>query len=45
MEPNEEFIRRLETGYRMEKPQYASDDLWVVFLDAIASLELMSNDT
>ena len=27
LEPNEEFIRRLEAGHRMEKPAHATDEL------------------
>ena len=27
LEPNEEFIRKLEAGYRMGKPEHATDDL------------------
>ena len=27
LEPNEEFIRRLEAGHRMEKPSHATDEL------------------
>ena len=27
LEPNEEFIRRLEAGQRMEKPSHATDEL------------------
>ena len=27
LEPNEDFIGKLEAGYRIEKPHHATDDL------------------
>ena len=35
LEPNEEFVRKLELGHRMEKPEHATEEMWVADLEAV----------
>ena len=36
LEPNEEFVRKLELGHRMEKPEHATEEMWVADLEGVA---------